>query len=129
MCPLCVAFQRINGFEAVYAAGALCGVTPPYRRSMVWCSPLSDVFRLEPVLTQLNCFITFSRHFLKGYCNFEHFLRCVIYFRSSRSTFTTNTFVLSFFNTILIIHRMLTKLRQIEKGIQYVNVALLWTLS
>jgi len=24
---LCVAFQRINGFEAVYAAGALCGVT------------------------------------------------------------------------------------------------------
>jgi len=24
---LCVVFQRIHGFEAVYAAGALCGVT------------------------------------------------------------------------------------------------------
>jgi len=31
VCRLCVAFQRINGFEAVYAAGALCGVTEQYR--------------------------------------------------------------------------------------------------
>jgi len=30
VCRLCVAFQRINGFEAVYAAGALCGVTVPH---------------------------------------------------------------------------------------------------
>jgi len=28
VCHLCVVFQRINGFEAVYASGALCGVTP-----------------------------------------------------------------------------------------------------
>jgi len=30
VCRLCVAFQRIKGFEAVYAAGALCGVTVHY---------------------------------------------------------------------------------------------------
>ena len=29
MCRLCVAYQRINGFKSVYAAGALCGVTTP----------------------------------------------------------------------------------------------------
>ena len=32
MCHLCVAFQRINGFEAVNVAGALCGVTKQYSR-------------------------------------------------------------------------------------------------
>jgi len=33
VCRLCVAFQRISGFEAVYAAGALCGVTNPNKRT------------------------------------------------------------------------------------------------
>jgi len=27
VCRLCVSFQRINGFEAVYASGVVCGVT------------------------------------------------------------------------------------------------------
>ena len=34
MCRLCVAFQRKIGFEAVYATGALCGVTGHYSPCM-----------------------------------------------------------------------------------------------
>ena len=44
VCRLCVAFQRINGFEAVYASGAVCGVTMPYH--VTQCTSDINLYRL-----------------------------------------------------------------------------------
>jgi len=61
-------FQRIHGFEAVYAAGALCGVTMRYHRdNSVWIT-----------VKLFNCFNVMGRNMIKK-TNFQASLFQVVY--------------------------------------------------